>query len=168
MVDVTTGEIVHTFATAEEAHVAVSGTGVGHFGNFKKVLVGDSRLFPHSIYKGYLFRLVGSHKLPPKGYRLKRRPTIFAWKGGDQLQGARGDGGSGDQDFKKLKTLHFDHKVQQENLNSKYVGTTKMMDAVPRTTTAAIAATTRRFLKMSSSALVETSMNLMPENVADV
>jgi hypothetical protein len=75
MVDVETHQVVHTFNTAQEAHVMVSGSGVAQFGNFKKVLMGDPR-FPHSIYKGYLFRLVGSNKLPPPGYQLKRPPSI--------------------------------------------------------------------------------------------
>lgn len=72
MVDVETGAILHTFATAEEAHVAVSKSGIGLFGNFKKVLQGDAQ-FPHSIYKGYMFRVVGSTKLPPPNYYQSKK-----------------------------------------------------------------------------------------------
>jgi hypothetical protein len=88
MVDVTTCQVVHTFATAQEAHTVMSGTGIAQFGNFKKVLMGHHR-FPHSIYKGYLFRPVGSDKVPPQGYRpttprpTTRRiitPTLAVWK----------------------------------------------------------------------------------------
>lgn len=88
MIDVMTCQVVHTFATAQEAHTVMSGTGIAQFGNFKKVLMGHHR-FPHSIYKGYLFRWVGSDKLPPKGYRPTRPPAAISFSNNRLLVGPR-------------------------------------------------------------------------------
>ena len=73
MVDINTSKVIHTFATAREAHRSVSGSAC--FANFKDVLMGQNGNL-HSVYKGYLFRFVGSDKVPPKGYRYTGKNTI--------------------------------------------------------------------------------------------
>ena len=73
MVDINTCKVIHTFATAREAHRSVSGSAC--FASFKDVLMGQNGNL-HCIYKGYLFRFVGSDKVPPKGYRYTGKNTI--------------------------------------------------------------------------------------------
>ena len=73
MVDINTHKVIHTFATARDAHRSVSGS--ASFNNFRSVLMGRYG-YARSVYKGYLFRFVGSDKVPPKGYRYKGKNTM--------------------------------------------------------------------------------------------
>jgi hypothetical protein len=67
-----TGKVLETFATAEQAHLAMSESGAAQFSNFKKVLEGKTN-YHHHTYKGYFWRVVGSNKLPPTQTPRNRR-----------------------------------------------------------------------------------------------